>query len=138
MKPDSTIAIQQNVKYYVHPKHRGRPTNDRCTWIISVLEEVALFKRAIPVVCCPGQIYWAAEAEGRRLRTVGINVNRESLFFGKFVDGSAISRWHGYPADYRRRTQDRPPIPVLQNWETQGLLKKHHIAKISGGKKCNL
>ena len=136
MRPSDTIIIREDVRYFVHPKHRGRPTKNRCTWIISVLEEVALFRKVIPVLCRPGEIYWAAEAEGRRLRTVGINVHRESLIFAKFVDDSAI--WHGYPADYRKQPQDRPPIPVLQNWETQGLLKKHHIAKISGGKKCNL
>ena len=138
MKPDDTIEIRQDVGYYIHPKHRGPPTNESCTWIIPVDDEVALFEAALPTARSPGQICWAAETGGRRLRTVGINVHRELLYFGKFVDGSVISGWHGYPADYRRRTQDRPPISVLKIWVNQGLLHKHHVAKISGGKKCNL
>ena len=64
--------------------------------------------------------------------------SRESLFFGKFVDGSAIAIWHGYPADYRRRTQDRPPISVLQVRVMRGLVQKHHVAKIPGGMQCSL
>ena len=138
IKPGDTIETRKGVRYFIQPKHRGSPTSDSCTWTIPVDDEVALFEAALPTACCPGQICWAAEAGGRRLPTVGINVNRESLFFGKFVDGSAISKWHGYPADYRRRTRDRPPICVLKIWVEQGLIEKHHIAKISGGKKCNL
>lgn len=138
MKPGDTITIREDVRYFIHPKHRGSPTRDSCTWTISVDDEVALCKAALSTARSPGQECWAAEAEGRRLRKVGINVYRESLIFGKFVDGSAIAIWHGYPADYRRRTQDRPPISVLQVWVMRGLLQKHHVAKISGGMQCNL
>ena len=138
MKPGESICIRPDVRYFIHPKHRGSPTSESCTWTISINDEVALFEAALPVARSPGQICRAAEPGGRRLRTVGINVHRKSLFFGKFVDGSTISKWHGYPADYRRRTQDRPPICLLKIWVRQGLLQKHHVAKISGGKKCNL
>lgn len=138
MQSGSTITVRTNVQYFVHPKHRGNPTENSCTWRISVPDEVALFRKALPAGFCPGQNYWAAEVQNGRLRPVGINVHRETLIFGKFVDGSARSLWHGYPADYRRHPQDRPPISVLQSWVTQGLLEKHHIAKISGGKQCNL
>ena len=138
MKPGDTIFIRKDVRYFIHPKHHGSPTRQCCTWKIPVDDEVALFKTALPTARSPGQIYWAAEGHDRRLRTVGINIHKESLFFGKFVDGSAISKWHGYPADYRRRTRDRPPICVLKIWVEQGLLEKHLVAKISGGKQCNL
>ena len=110
MRVGSTIDIRANVQYFVHPKHRGRPSENSCTWTISVSDEVALFRRALPNVCYLGQSYWAAEAQGNRLRTVGINVHGETLIFGKFIDGNAKAIWHGYPADYRRHPQDRPPI----------------------------
>ncbi len=138
MRIGDTIKTRTGVRYFVHPKHRGSPTSNTCTWTIPIVDEVALFEAALPSVRSPGQACWAAEPGVRRLRTVGVNVHVESLFFGKFVDGSSMSRWHGYPADYRRRTQDRPPPAVLQVWVTQGLIEKHHLAKISGGMKCNL
>lgn len=138
MKIGETITIREDVRYFIHPKHRGSPTRDSCTWRISVDDEVDLFKAALPTARRPGQKCWAAESEGRRLRTVGINVHKESLFFGKFVDGSCMSVWHGYPADYRRYTQDRPPMCILKIWDKQGLIQKHHSSKISRGMKCNL
>ena len=138
MKPGDTICIRKDVRYFIHPKHRGSPTDEICTWTIPLDDEVALFEAALPAVRSSGQMCWAAEPGGRRLRAVGINGHKESLFFGKFVDGSSMSVWHGYPADYRRRPHDRPPISVLQVWVMQGLLQKHHVAKISGGKRCNL
>ena len=103
MTAGSTIPIQTNVRYFVHPKHRGTPTKNSCTWTIPVPEEVGLFKKAIFPGFCPGVTYWAADYQGGRLRMVGINFSGESLAFGKFVDGGAIGEWHGYPADYRRR-----------------------------------
>lgn len=133
-----TITIRKDVRYFVHPKHRGSATSDSCTWRISVDDEVDLFKAALPKARSAGQTCWAAEAEGRRLRIIGTNVHGDLLMFGKFVDGSAIAIWHGYPADYRRHTQDRPPMCVLKIWDKQGLIKKHHVAKISGGMQCNL
>lgn len=138
MKIGETITIRKDVRYFVHPKHRGSPTSESCTWTIPVDDEVAFFVAALPMARSPGQDCWAAEPGGRRLRTVGINIHRETLFFGKFVDGSCMSIWYGYPGDYRRRTRDRPPISVLQLWVAQGLLQKHHVAKITGGKQCNL
>lgn len=138
MKIGETITIREDVRYFIHPKHRGSPTSDSCTWTIPVDDEVALFGAALPSERSPGQDCWAAEPGGRRLRPVGFNVHGETMFFGKFVDGSCMSIWHGYPADYRRHTQDRPPPGVLQVWVTQGLIGKHHVAKIYGGMKCNL
>ena len=138
MKPGDTIVIRRDVRYFIHPKHRGSPSKGICTWSVSVTDEVALFKGAIPTERFPGETYWSAVTEDRRLRRIGINVYGDFLGFGKFVDGSAKAVWHGYPADYQRRPQDRPPPAVLQVRVTQGLIEKHHAAKITGGMNCNL
>ena len=58
-------------------------------------------------------------------RNIEINVQGEFLKLGKFVDGSAIAVWHGYPADYQRRPQILPAISVVQVWVTKGLIRKH-------------
>ena len=46
--------------------------------------------------------------------------------------------WHGYPADYCIHAQDRPPITVLQEWATLGLIRKHELRRIRGSQPCSL
>jgi hypothetical protein len=60
------------------------------------------------------------------------------LFIAKFIGQTHPTLWSGYPADYRRNVQDRPPTSVLSEWADGGIIAKYEISRIRGGKKCNL
>jgi hypothetical protein len=62
----------------------------------------------------------------------------DKLFIAKFLDGSYVNNWHGYPADPAGHQQDIPPESVLQSWLGAKLLRPAIIRKVIQGKRCNL
>jgi hypothetical protein len=133
---DTGVAVNGAV-YTPLSKHRGLATASRSVWIVSVRDEIQCFVMAF-------RERWVFDTDGwglrplspGRLQVLGVNGFKERLALAKFVgaDGS----WHGYPADYRRRVQDRPPMHLLRTWRASEILRKHQMAKISSGKQCNL
>ena len=63
---------------------------------------------------------------------IGTNKFSKNLYIGKFVNG--ISSWHGYPADYQSKNQDKPSDEILEKLLSQGL-SLTSIRKIKKGQK---
>ena len=132
-----TTAVGQ--AYVALPRHRGRAARRHSVWTVPVPTEVACFVQAWQAswgVGC-GEL-WGHSRPDSRLEPLGLNGHGENLWFGKFVQSAPSSPWHGYPADYRRRAQDRPPTKVLHQWRDLGVLAKHQAAKVASGRPCKL
>jgi hypothetical protein len=72
------------------------------------------------------------------LSQIGISDQQEVLKIAKFKDSNSTREWHGYPADYCRRKQDRPSIRILMDWKDRGLISKTKMDKIKQYKRCSL
>ena len=132
----ATEVVQQ---YVLLAKHRGHAGPNRSVWKVSVSTEVGCFVEAWQEAWRSScRELWGHLRSNSRLKPLGLNVHGQDLWFGKFVRDSDASPWHGYPADYRRNAQDRPPTSVLRQWRDQGILAKHQIAKIARGQRCKL
>jgi len=128
--------INGNSYYVFVPYHHGRPTADKSVWQITNDDEFSIFLLSINNSWIKESYSWSHFLEANQIRPVGVNFHGEDLYFGKFINENAES--HGYPADYRRKIQDRPPVEILLIWEKLGVIKSHHISKILRGIKCNL
>lgn len=133
-----TTQVACGESYQPHRKHRGRPTKTASVWTKSVASEVGYFTQACLAGWGVGDCLWGHHASTHGLEAVGRNHFGEDLWFGKFVRSGTGDVWHGYPADYRRHAHDRPSTNVLVAWRRSGVLKKHQIAKVAGGRPCKL
>lgn len=132
------IVTQRGINYFVKPDHhRPRPTPTKSVWCISVIEEVHCFENAIDMA-------WLHRATGWGLhlvRAVPIVLGQNVLYrvkVGKFVYDASANQWHGYPADYLRKPQDRPPTDVLRMWLASSIIRKYEITRVRQGKPCSL
>lgn len=127
-----------NTTYTSVTQHRGIVNGDKSRWTIQLSEELACFKLAYTRRWHADYRAWGLHVVQDRITVLGKSALGEQLKIAKFVDSSKDENWHGYPADYRGNIQDRPPQGILEKWRADGLIKKHHIAKIRSGKACNL
>ncbi len=136
---DDPVPIGNGVTYTPRLAHRGAPTKHKTVWTVGLPEEVDCFRRS-------SEEGWLLNSTGSgliqlangRLATLGVNSHREDLKLARFVSPVPLGTWHGYPADYRRKPQDRPPITILSNWRLAAIIEKHQMAKIRRGQQCRL
>ena len=134
----SPFATSTGQFYTPFLRHRGTPDQHRSVWTEPVEGEVACFVEAWEQAWGERDgLLWGNARDDSGLRPLGLNGHREELWFAKFVRASSPAPWHGYPADYRRRKQDRPPTRVLVQWREAGIITKHEAARIAGGRRCN-
>ena len=76
---------------------------------------------------------WGVKVLGDVLQVLGLNNNKQELKLAKFVDGTNTNVWHGYPADYVSKSQDRPATNILKIWVDSGYLTKAKMSKIRLG-----
>jgi len=124
-------------KYIVSSAHR-RHQPDKSWWTISIGDEVNCFIASVVNNWIEFAVAWGHIQNGNSLRVIGNNSQNLPLKLAKFIDSTETNVWHGYPADYVRNCQDRPGMPILQDWRIKGIIEKHHIVKIRKGKECNL
>ena len=140
---DTITATAVGQDYVIKADHRDG-THDKAQWKISMDEEVDTFERGFGSEWFSSKKSWAWSLYLNTQRPNPLGVSKRSeppiqrLWIAKFVKNASPAFWHGYPADYRRRTQDRPDIDVLEDWRRQGFIGKREIAKIRSGLKCNL
>ncbi|MBD2699828.1 hypothetical protein IC229_04220 [Spirosoma sp. BT702] len=139
-KLDTEIQLSpdSDKTYYISSAHRNDVTKDKSRWIISMGEEVECFIESQEEEWIESNLSWGIRSNGNGLECIGFSTQDDELKFAKFIDSSKNNKWHGYPADYIRRQQDRPGIPVLKIWREKNIILKHHIIKIRQGKACNL
>lgn len=124
--------------YIISSQHRRRGNPNKSIWTITFDEEVACFIQALNGNWKTGTEAWGFKVIGDILQVVGLNNNRQELKLAKFVDGTNTNVWHGYPADYLSKAQDRPATNILKDWVDNGYLTKAKMSKIRLGQPCNL
>lgn len=137
---DKPVVVDSNTNtsYTSVIQHRGRVNGDKSRWTIQLVEELECFKLSFNSGWYTNYIGWGLHVIQDRVEVLGKNTEGEQLKIAKFVDSSRNGNWHGYPADYRSKIQDRPTQETLEKWRKDGLIKKHQIVKIRSGMACNL
>jgi hypothetical protein len=143
---DTPIPITAGVEeeevqlyYKVRSVHRRLGNTNKCRWTISIKEEVDCFKDSVFKKWLEKTEGWGLKINGEGgLEQVGLSDIEEVLKIAKFVDSASTNEWHGYPADYCRRNQDRPSLKVLTDWMDKEIITKTQMAKIKQYKKCSL
>lgn len=107
-------------------------------WRVPLSVEFAIFRCALGTRCCDQEFGWGLLLTQLRPQVLGENTFQEDLFIAKFRRQRSRPMWHGHPADYRRKAQDRPPQKVLLRWVRAGIIQKNHMAQIKSGLKCSL
>lgn len=142
IKIDEPIVIhfnKESTTYTSISQHRIGGYRNKSFWTISLQEEVECFKNMYLRKWMIEFKGWSVlQATDNRLKELGKSKNGEILKLSKFVDSNQNNSWHGYPADYQRNIQDRPPISILEKWFKNSIIEKHQISKILQGKRCNL
>ena len=163
-KPDTEIDLKARTtgNYIISSQHRKKGKDHKSFWTITYQEEVECFILALNNQWKSG---FKAEAWGFKhtntiledgdnemdelevlgfkhtntiLEVIGKNDNGQDLKLAKFVDGTNTNVWHGYPADYMNKAQDRPDTEILKKWVEKGFLTKSKMAKIRRGQSYNL
>ncbi len=133
------LTAQQLVSRYVISSHHRRKGNPKkCIWTVTFDDEVNCFIQTIRQNWRVGSEAWGLILSNTILQVVGRNTSNDELKLAKFVDGSNNEIWHGYPADYMLRSQDRPATGILQSWVNSGYISKAKMSKIRLGHSCNL
>jgi hypothetical protein len=125
-------------KYILSSQHRGRGNKHKSIWIITHVDEIECFIQTINENWTNGREAWGIKVDHRILQVVGISTVKSELKLAKFVDGTSKNVWHGYPADYLSKSQDRPTTGILKSWVLNGYITKAKMSKIRLGQSCSL
>lgn len=133
------ITDARSVIYTISKKHRGH-NKKKSYWAIKMPREIVLFRSALQngYEDKDDFIAWNLNVENGEVRKVGYTVDKKELKIAKFVDSNHNEKWHGYPANYIKNSQDRPSAKVLELWYNAGFISTATMKKIKGGQPCNL
>ncbi len=125
-------------RYLISPDHRnGNP--HKAQWTISVAEEVACFERSVANSWLEQSVGWGLHVDGGSVSYLGTTANDFGPVEQSFVAFFQLaSDCHGYPADVRRRTRERPSTRVRRAWLDGGYLRPAVVRKLSRGQRCAL
>ena len=141
-KTDTEIEIdlvdKSTCSYIISSQHRKTGNFHKSIWLIPFTEEVECFTQTINENWKDGNKAWGVKIIDAIFQVLGKNNENEELKLAKFVDGNYSNIWHGYPADYLRKAQDRPTTDILKVWVQKGFLTKSKMSKIRRGQSCNL
>ena len=132
------LAEQTTGNYIISSQHRRRGNPNKSIWTIPFDEEVNCFIQSMEGNWKLDNEAWGIKINGNVLQVLGVGNNRNELKIAKFVDGTNTNVWHGYPADYFNKSQDRPATAILKVWVDNGYLTKAKMSKIRLGQSCNL
>jgi len=147
LEADYTIEIllitkeqkQSTIYYKVTLTHRRDGNPKKCIWTIYSEEEVDCFRQSANHDWLEDTKGWGLKInEQGKLENIGLSPQNEILKIAKFVDSSKNGECHGYPADYRRGTQDRQSTDILIKWNTKHLITNVAMNKFRLGKLCYL
>ncbi|MDP1622632.1 MAG: hypothetical protein Q8M08_09885 [Bacteroidales bacterium] len=132
------LTAKTTSNYIISSQHRRVGNPNKCRWTVSFADEVDCFINSINNNWKDGTKAWGMKMINAALIVVGLNDDNEELKLAKFIDGTGKNVWHGYPADYANRSQDRPTNTILQMWVVNGYISKAKMTKINRGFSCNL
>ncbi len=132
------LTTRTTGNYIISSQHRRRGNPNKSIWTITFEEEVDCFIQALNGNWKIATEAWGIKVVDNILQVVGLNNNNGNLKLAKFVDGTNTNVWHGYPADYMSKAQDRPATSILKDWVDNGYLTKAKMSKIRLGQSCNL
>lgn len=135
---DTPYEIEEEVKYASVSQHRRYTNSNKSQWLISIAEELSCFTLCYEKQWIDADCGWGVHLVNNRMQILGKNNVGDLYKIAKFVYGNQAGFWHGYPADYRGKNQDRPSYVVLESWREEGIIRKHQIRKIRSGMACNL
>lgn len=132
--------VQGEIYIVVDYHRKASYIANKSQWLVTIDEEMDCFRNTINNNWKENENGWGIrwDAGHRVLVVLGKSVSQYDLKIAKFTKDVNLNHWHGYPADWQQRTQDRPPIKILNDWRTTGFISKHKMAKIRNGKKCDL
>lgn len=125
-------------KYIISSQHRKIGNPNKSIWTITFKDEIECFILSNTSHWTEGNIGWGLKLIGKIIQTLGLSSEKTELKLAKFIDASNNDIWHGYPADYIRKNQDRPGTNILKAWFDKGFIQKHQVIKIRKGIECNL
>lgn len=139
-KLDSEIDLRPhlNCKYIIASQHRKTGNPKKCIWLITRKDEIDCFVYSKQANWQVEYICWGLKLVDSIPQAIGKNPNKEILKIAKFINGNRHDTWHGYPADYLRRSQDIPATKILQIWTNKGYISKSDFRKIRQGMPCGL
>ena len=138
LRPGDTTRINSSTSYHFYRDHRNN-NRHKSQWCISCDDELTSFSNARANAGVSNAVEdWGLHCPNGRPEVLGTTVSGERVKMAKFVGGASFGLWHGYPADYRNKPQDRSPVAVLTIWLNSQLIQKNDITKVRRGQKCNL
>lgn len=136
---DSPQELFNGWVYHPNPDHRGiKNKKDKSKWNITINEEGYCFVSARRQNWIDGQDGWGLHLENNTPKEVGTladssqQKNRTS-WIARFKDGTGTNNWHGWPADTKLKTDDRPSERVLEDWIKKKYINKCKRRKINRG-----
>lgn len=140
---DRVFATSNGELYFIKSDHRNS-SPEKSQWIIERDDEIAIFEYTCIAkwLSTTQRNAWGLHFQEDKPQILGssaaIEPLKQNLWIAKFMRSLEPLCWHGYPANYRIKQQDRPEIGILQDWYSKGHIKKQDIARIRCGKKSNL
>lgn len=126
-----TVSVA-TVQYLFYEKHRGVPTAEISVWKVEFQKELECFKESFESDWKVDNNSWGFIRDGNGYEVLGNNLSNPQLYFAKFV-GDDHNVWHGYPADFKNKPNDKPKQAVLQKWKDGKIINKPVLRKIQQG-----
>jgi len=135
---DQSNEQGEAVKYSPNPEHRN-DNRRKSQWTITEGEEIECFRVAYDKGWRSGKNAWGLHHRQNAVTYLGRGEDRSiDLFIAKFKNDVPHNTWHGYPADYQRKSQDIPDAEILRDWVANNFLTKPKMRKIMASQPCRL
>ncbi len=124
--------------YLPKPDHRDG-TAKKSQWVIPVSGEVESFRLAIDEGWFKDGLGWSLHLRDDHAAYLGTAAQdpgpAKALFLALFEIAPIC---HGFPADHRRSSREKPPTAVRSAWLDRKYLRPAVIRKIGKGQRCSL
>ena len=147
---NESVVTPCGVSFITTAKHRNPSNKEASVWTITISEEYDCFIDAmsyidrnvatnISYIATDNTLCWGVIVLDDKLFKLGENNFTDKLVFGKFTNHeNNDDKWHGYPADFTKKPQDRPPLVFTKSLSSNGYISKSKAKKASEGRKCRI
>src|SRR5262249_2377216 len=119
-----------NVQYIIKADHRDGGNGYKSQWVIPEPSEVRCFEQSHQSKWIDNNTAWGLHLPAPPPQVLGRSVEGADLRIARFISAANGAIWHGFPADYRRKMQDRPTNTILVLWMRAGYIRKRDISKV--------